>query len=83
MVMCRVKDPGQGFSINELKHAAVTNPPEDPFQHMSVREERGLRPGGFGILMARKLVDELLYNDKGNEVILVKYLDHPKAEPAH
>jgi anti-sigma regulatory factor (Ser/Thr protein kinase)/CheY-like chemotaxis protein len=82
MVMCRVKDPGQGFSINELKHAAVTNPPEDPFQHMSVREERGLRPGGFGILMARKLVDELLYNEKGNEVILVKYLDAPKAEPA-
>jgi DNA-binding response OmpR family regulator len=79
MVMCRVKDPGQGFSINELKHAAVSNPPDDPFQHMSVREERGLRPGGFGILMARKLVDELLYNDKGNEVILVKYLDPPKS----
>src|ERR1700730_3481253 len=79
MVMCRVKDPGQGFSINELKHAAVSNPPDDPFHHMSVREERGLRPGGFGILMARKLVDELLYNDKGNEVILVKYLDPPKS----
>jgi anti-sigma regulatory factor (Ser/Thr protein kinase) len=82
MVICRVKDPGQGFSISELKHAAVTNPPEDPFQHMSVREERGLRPGGFGILMAKKLVDELLYNEKGNEVILVKNLDTPKAETA-
>jgi anti-sigma regulatory factor (Ser/Thr protein kinase)/CheY-like chemotaxis protein len=79
MVICRVKDPGRGFSINELKHAAVTNPPEDPFQHMSVREERGLRPGGFGMLMAKKLVDELLYNEKGNEVILVKNLDTPKA----
>jgi anti-sigma regulatory factor (Ser/Thr protein kinase)/CheY-like chemotaxis protein len=79
MVICRVKDPGRGFSISELKHAAVTNPPEDPFQHMSVREERGLRPGGFGILMAKKLVDELLYNEQGNEVILVKNLDAPKA----
>jgi anti-sigma regulatory factor (Ser/Thr protein kinase)/ActR/RegA family two-component response regulator len=79
MVMCRVKDPGKGFSLNELKHAALTNPPEDPFQHMAVREERGLRPGGFGILMAKKLVDELLYNEKGNEVILVKNLDTPKA----
>jgi anti-sigma regulatory factor (Ser/Thr protein kinase)/CheY-like chemotaxis protein len=79
MVICRVKDPGRGFSISELKHAAVTNPPEDPFQHMSVREERGLRPGGFGILMAKKLVDELLYNEQGNEVILVKNLDTPKA----
>lgn len=82
MVMCRVKDPGEGFSLDELKHSAVSNPGHDPFQHMAVREELGLRPGGFGILMAKKLVDELLYNEKGNEVLLVKYLDHPKAETA-
>jgi anti-sigma regulatory factor (Ser/Thr protein kinase) len=44
---------------------------------MAVREELGLRPGGFGILMARKLVDELLYDEKGNNVLLVKYLDPP------
>jgi hypothetical protein len=25
--------------------------------------------------MAKKLVDELLYNEQGNEVLLVKYLD--------
>jgi hypothetical protein len=25
--------------------------------------------------MAKKLVDDLIYNDKGNEVLLVKYLD--------
>jgi len=36
-----------------------------------------MRPGGFGILMAKKLVDELLYNEQGNEVLLVKYLDKP------
>jgi anti-sigma regulatory factor (Ser/Thr protein kinase) len=35
-----------------------------------------MRPGGFGILLAKKLVDELIYNEKGNEVVLVKYL-HP------
>jgi hypothetical protein len=33
----------------------------------------GLREGGFGILMARGLVDDLQYNDTGNEVRLVKY----------
>ncbi len=75
MVMCRVKDPGKGFSLDELKHAAVSNPPEDPVRHMTYREEHGLRPGGFGVLMTRKLVDELIYSEKGNDVILIKYLD--------
>jgi anti-sigma regulatory factor (Ser/Thr protein kinase) len=40
-----------------------------------VRQEKGLRPGGFGLLMTRQLVDELLYNEAQNEVIFVKYLD--------
>ncbi len=34
----------------------------------------GLRPGGFGILLAKAMVDELLYNEKHNEVVMVKYL---------
>jgi DNA-binding response OmpR family regulator len=76
-IACRVKDPGQGFSLEELRHAAVGSSPEDLFSHMAVREEQGLRPGGFGILLAKKLVDELIYNEKGNDVVLVKYLDQP------
>ena len=75
MVLCRVKDPGQGFSLEELQHSAIANPEEDPFKHMETREAQGKRPGGFGILMATKLVDDLIYNEKGNEVMLVKYLD--------
>lgn len=75
MVLCRVKDPGQGFSLEELEHSAIANPEEDPFKHMETREAQGKRPGGFGILMAAKLVDDLIYNEKGNEVLLVKYLD--------
>jgi CheY-like chemotaxis protein/anti-sigma regulatory factor (Ser/Thr protein kinase) len=75
MVLCRVKDPGQGFSLEELQHSAIANPEEDPFKHMETREAQGKRPGGFGILMATKLVDDLIYNEKGNEVLLVKYLD--------
>jgi CheY-like chemotaxis protein len=77
MVLCRVKDPGQGFSLEELQHSAVSNPEDEPFKHMETREAQGKRPGGFGILMAKKLVDDLIYNDKGNEVLLVKYLDKP------
>ena len=42
--------------------------------HAIVREEKGLRPGGFGILTVRAKVDELLYNEKRNEVVFIKYL---------
>ena len=42
---------------------------------MQVREEKGIRPGGFGLLMVRQTADELLYNEKRNEVVFVKYLD--------
>jgi DNA-binding NarL/FixJ family response regulator len=74
MVLCKVKDPGTGFSLEELRHSALSNPPDQPFLHMEERENRGMRPGGFGILMSKKLVDDLIYNDKGNEVLLIKYL---------
>jgi anti-sigma regulatory factor (Ser/Thr protein kinase) len=73
-ILYHIADPGAGFSIEELPHAAVSNPPGEPYQHVLEREQRGIRPGGFGILLARNLVDELIYNQKGNEVLLVKYL---------
>jgi len=73
--MCRVKDPGEGFSLEEIQHAAIANPPDDPIRHQAYRDAQGLRPGGFGVLLARHLVDELLYTEKGNEVLLIKYLD--------
>lgn len=76
-IACRVKDPGKGFSLEELRHAAIGGSPEDLFTHMAVREQQGLRPGGFGMLLAKKLVDEVIYNEQGNDVVLVKYLDPP------
>jgi anti-sigma regulatory factor (Ser/Thr protein kinase) len=44
---------------------------------MQVRQEKGLRPGGFGILLASQVVDELIYNERHNELIFVKYVDEP------
>jgi anti-sigma regulatory factor (Ser/Thr protein kinase) len=73
-VMCRIKDPGEGFSIEEIHHAAVNNPPCDPIRHDLFRQASGLRPGGYGVLLTKHLVDELMYSEKGNEVLLVKYL---------
>lgn len=69
-----VRDPGSGFSMKALPHAAISNPEQSPLEHVAVREQLGIRPGGFGILMTRQLVDELIYNESGNEVMLIKYL---------
>lgn len=82
VIACRVKDPGKGFSLEELRHAAVSSPVGDLFDHVAVREARGLRPGGFGLLLARNLVDELIYNEKGNDVLLIKYLPHAASQVA-
>ncbi len=45
-----------------------------------MRAEQGLRPGGFGILIARNMVDEMIYNERHNEVVLIKYLDATSKE---
>jgi CheY-like chemotaxis protein len=74
MVLYRIADPGPGFKFEELTHAAVAYSPGD-LTHTMVRQDKGIRPGGFGILMAKQMVDELLYNEAHNEVLFVKYLD--------
>jgi CheY-like chemotaxis protein len=75
MLLYRIADPGEGFDINAVKHAAICNPEEDPLSHVQVREDLGIRPGGLGLVMTQALVDEMMYNEKRNEVVLVKYLD--------
>jgi len=75
MLLYRIADPGQGFSIESITHSAINNPDDDPLRHAFVREEKGLRPGGLGLAITQSLVDELIYNEKRNEVVFVKYLD--------
>jgi len=75
LLLYRIADPGPGFDIEGLVHAAIGHPEDDPTAHAIVREEKGMRPGGFGIMTVRARVDELLYNEKRNEVVFVKYLD--------
>jgi CheY-like chemotaxis protein/anti-sigma regulatory factor (Ser/Thr protein kinase) len=75
MVLYRIADPGQGFRLDDLPHAAINNASDRPLDHALVREEKGLRAGGFGIFLVREMVDELLYNEAHNEVVFVKYLN--------
>ena len=74
MLLYRIADPGPGFKFENLAHAAISNPEGDPLHHVEAREAKGLRPGGLGLFMTKQMVDELLYNEKQNEVVFVKYL---------
>jgi len=71
----RVRDPGAGFRRETIAHAAHANPADDPTAHLVLRNQIGMRSGGYGMLLAAGTVDELIYNETGNEVILIKYLD--------
>ncbi len=64
-----VRDQGPGFDPADVPHAAS---PDDPIAHLDIRENLGLREGGFGLMIARGMLDELRYNDRGNEVTLIK-----------
>jgi len=77
MLLYRIADPGHGFAFEGLSHAAVNA--ESAIEHASVREEKGIRPGGFGLVLIRAIADELIYNERQNEVVFVKYLDQPAA----
>jgi DNA-binding response OmpR family regulator len=74
-----VRDQGPGFDRTALPHAAVAG---DPFSHLDVREKLGLRAGGFGLLICQGMVDEMRYNDLGNEVTLIKRFVSSRPLPA-
>jgi DNA-binding response OmpR family regulator len=83
MLLYRIADPGRGFCFSNLRHAAIAHGGE-PTEHQGIRKRKGLRPGGFGLVLASANADELLYNEAQNEVVFVKYLDdrhlgHPRA----
>jgi anti-sigma regulatory factor (Ser/Thr protein kinase)/CheY-like chemotaxis protein len=80
MVTCRITDHGPGFTFDKIPHAAIANPAGDPTYHIGVRQEQGMRPGGYGILVARQLVDQLIYGQGGTEVFFVKHLDPGKSQ---
>lgn len=70
-----VRDPGSGFRQESIADHAMVDLSQDPLEQVAKREEEGMRPGGFGMLLASGTVDELIYSEFGNEVLLIKYLD--------
>ena len=69
-----LRDAGQFEQSITAALALTALTPDDPLAHVKRRNDEGMRPGGYGVLVAKHLVDELIYGEKGNEVLLVKYL---------
>ena len=74
MVMCRVKDPGEGFSLDEICVAEAAGPLVECAELTRGAGDVEVPAGGLGILIAQKFVDELIFSEKGNEAFLIKYL---------
>ena len=68
-VVIKVEDEGEGFVPQN-----VPDPTADPLKAMQARQTAGKRPGGYGVFLLQQLVDEIVYNEKGNSVLLTKYL---------
>lgn len=73
LLVYRIADPGPGFKIEEIDHASFANA-DDPIAYLQVRESKGLRPGGLGIVMVKAMADEVIYNEARNEVMFVKFI---------
>ena len=74
-IVYHFRDPGTGFDRERLAHAANAPTPDEMIATAARRAELGMRPGGFGMLIARQVADELVYNERGNELLLIKHLD--------
>lgn len=73
MILYYLRDPGAGFdSAKAITDAKATA--DDPLGSVAARLQKGLRPGGFGIQLANQMLDSLVYNEYGNEVVLIKNL---------
>lgn len=68
-----IEDEGDGFIPDQ-----VPDPSADPLAHLEHRKAIGKRLGGYGIHLIKHLMDKLIYNQKGNRVVAIKYLDKPK-----
>jgi anti-sigma regulatory factor (Ser/Thr protein kinase) len=73
-IVFHFRDPGRGFDRARPDRPALAGGDPDPIAMIERRVEMGLRPGGFGMLLAKKAVDEMFYNELGNEVLLIKHL---------
>ena len=73
-IVFRIEDEGAGFDVD-----ALADPSKDPLAHIMERMSDGKRMGGYGIFMTRKVMDDVIFSERGNVVIMTKRLRKRKA----
>ncbi|MBN1809730.1 MAG: ATP-binding protein [Planctomycetes bacterium] len=68
-ILIMIKDEGEGFDLDK-----VPDPTVDPFEHLRQRLASGKRVGGYGIHLTSRVVDDIMYNESGNTVVITKYV---------
>ncbi len=67
-VVLKFEDEGEGFHPDTLP-----DPSQDPAGLVQNRVASGKRPGGFGVFLVHNLMDEVVYSEKGNVVLMTKF----------
>ncbi|HOX06689.1 MAG TPA: response regulator [Planctomycetota bacterium] len=68
-IVFKIEDEGEGFAPSN-----IPDPSGNPVEHLLDRLRQGKRVGGYGLHIARKVMDKVVHNEKGNVVILSKRL---------
>ncbi len=69
-LVLKVEDEGEGFDPE-----MVRDPTADPYTGIDERLEAGKRFGGYGMVLVKSVMDDVVYNEVGNVVLLTKYLE--------
>lgn len=66
LLVIRVKDRGKGFAVDEtIQKVNETN-------RMKEINYSALKESGRGLFIIQQVMDKVIYNEKGNDVLLVK-----------
>ncbi len=68
-----IEDEGEGFDFDNIPDPTLRIQKLMQGEDLEDTSDR-IRPGGWGIYLARAMVDEVSYNERGNCVTLIKFL---------
>ncbi len=72
-IVLKFEDEGEGFNPEKIR-----DPSKDPVSHLMKRKEEGKRPGGFGLFLMKNIMDEIVYNERGNICVMTKHFPSRK-----
>lgn len=81
-LLCWVANPGNGFRSQNLIHAALCVPGSGPCEHFSRRKRKRKQKAESGLTILRGRTDHLIYNQTGQEMILLRYLGPSEPQTA-